>query len=264
VSVRALELLAQGRLTEAIEHAQHAVRIARSRTADELANALGDQAVIYAVVGVPDRATAAVDEAVGCLWGRATTPEGVVAAGAIALALVNLERFQDAVDLLDGVDIPPAASPPPARFRLTLGWACLGAGHFSRALRCFVDAIPPPTRKPVDQGPADRHGADRHGADRHSADRHSAETLLGVGCTLAAIGHDDAAPALAGALELLARVDYRSPPALERAIARARAQVDHRSWPRLADEPTEDLLERLERDVRSLGVGSADSRSAAG
>src|SRR6478752_6721337 len=109
VSVRALELLAQGRLTEAIDHAQHAVRIARSRTADELGNALGDQAVIYAVVGVPDRATAAVDEAVGCLRGRATTPEGVVAAGAIALALVNLERFQDAVDLLDGVDIPPAA-----------------------------------------------------------------------------------------------------------------------------------------------------------
>jgi len=264
VSVRALELLAQGRLTEAIDHAGHAVQIARSRTADQLANALGDQAVIYAVVGVPDRAAAAIDEAVGCLRGRAVTPEGVVAAGAIALALVNLERFQDAVDLLDGVDIPPAASPPPARFRLNLGWACLGAGHFSRALGCFLDAIPPPTRTTADQGSIDRHDADRHDADRRPADRHGAETLLGAGCTLAAIGHEYAAPALAGALELLTRVDYRSPPALERAIARARAQVDHRPWPQVADEPTGDLMERLERDMRALGAGSADSRSAAG
>jgi len=81
---------------------------------------------------------------------------------------------------------------------------------------------------------------------------------------LAAIGHEYAAPALAGALELLTRVDYRSPPALERAIARARAQVDHRPWPQVAHEPTGDLMERLERDLRALGAGSADSRSAAG
>ena len=168
VSVRALELLAQGRLTEATDHAHHAVRIARSRTADELANALGDQAVIYAVIGVPDRATAAIDEAVGCLRGRARHRRVWWRPGPSPSPWSTSNDSRMRVDLLDGVDIPPAASPPPARFRLTLGWACLGAGHFSRALRCFVDAIPPPTRKPVDQGPADRRTADRHGADRHT------------------------------------------------------------------------------------------------
>lgn len=233
VSVRALELLAQGRLSEATAHADRAVGIARGRTPAELANALGDQAVIYAVIEQPDRATAAIDEAIDSLRSGPATLERVSAAAAVALALVNLERFDDAVALLDGVEIPPAAHPPPARFQLTLGWACVGSGDFPRALACFVGAIPTPV-------------------SRRPADRHSAETVLGVACTLAALGDGAAITALAGALELLARVDYRSPPALERAIDRARQQVEHLPWPDFSSQPAPLLLERLERQLSEL------------
>jgi predicted ATPase/DNA-binding SARP family transcriptional activator len=241
VVVRALELLAQDRLTEATTHADHAVDIARGRSAEELANALGNQAVIYAVIDNPVRASAAIDEAVDRLASTAPTLEGVVAASAIALAMVNLERFHDAVALLDGTDVPPAASPPPARFQLTLGWACLGSGDFTRAMACFVANIPAPA------GP-------------RAADRHAAETVLGAACTLAALGDGAAGAALAGATELLPRVGYRCPPALERAITRARLQVAHQVWPNFSSQPTSALLEHLERLLTNAGgaqVGGA-------
>lgn len=121
----------------------------------------------------PGRAGAAIDEALDCLRSVAPTVDGVVAASAIALAMVNLERFDDAVALLDGIDLPPAANPPPDRFRLTLGWAFLGSGDSQRALACFLESIP--------------------------------------------------TPAL---------------PRLERAIARARRQVEHLAWPDFSGRPT--------------------------
>ena len=230
ISVRAMELLAQGRRSEAVAHADHAVEIARSRGAEELTTALGNQAMILAVLEQPDRASAAIEEAVDRLRSIPSTVEGVTAAGAIALALVNLERFDDAVALLDGIDLPPTATPPPARFQLTLGWASLGSGDIRRALTCFATAIPTPVR-------------------RRPADRHAAETVLGVACAMAALGADQSAGALAGALELLQRVDYRTPPALERAIARARRQVEHQVWPDFSNQQTADLLEQLERTL---------------
>jgi hypothetical protein len=211
---------------------------------DELANALGTQAEVYAVIEGTDRATAAIEEAIGCLRSASPTLEGVVAASSIALALVNLERFDDAVALLDGVEVPPAGSPPPARFQLTLGWACLGSGDFARALSLFLAAIPTPVL-------------------RRPADRHAAETVLGAACALAALGDDHAAAALAGSLELLRRVEYRSPPALGRAIARARSQVSDQPWPQVASAAAPVLLERLDRDLLGLAP-SADSRSAVG
>lgn len=247
MSVRSLELLAQGQQSAAADHADHAVDLARGRRAEELATALGHQAHVYAVIGRPERSAAAIDEAIDCLRSGPSTPQAVVAAGGVALALVNLERFQDAVELLDGLDIPPAASPPPARFQLTLGWACLGSGDFDRALACFSAAIPTPVT-------------------RRTADRHAAETVLGVACTLAALDGDHAAAALAGATEMLTRVDYRSPPALQRAIDRAWLQVGRPSPPGMSGESTPVLLERLERDLfaAALQRRSAGSRSAAG
>jgi hypothetical protein len=87
--------------------------------------------------------------------------------------------------------------------------------------------------------------------------------VLGAACSLAALGDDYAATALAGSLELLPRVAYLAPPALERAIARARSQVDGQPWPPLRHESTDALLERLDRDLLRL-IPSAASRSAAG
>jgi hypothetical protein len=86
--------------------------------------------------------------------------------------------------------------------------------------------------------------------------------VLGAACTLAALGDEYAATALAGSLELLQRVQYRSPPALERAIARARSQVGDRLSPQVISEPAAVLLQRLERGLLSLN--SAGSRSAVG
>jgi hypothetical protein len=104
------------------------------------------------------------------------------------------------------------------------------------------------------------------------------ETVLGAGCVLAAIGHPSAAWALSGALELVGRVDYLTPPALGRAIDRARGQVAQQEWPDCSMDRTTALLRRLERNLTTvaeqrspdhgqsaagLRTPSADGRSAA-
>jgi len=93
----------------------------------------------------------------------------------------------------------------------------------------------------------------------HPADRHSVETLLGAGCALAGLGHPSAAAALAGALELVGRVDFLTPPALARAIERARGQVRHDPWPDFSSVPTPDLLNRFEVNLRSVAPALADA-----
>jgi len=64
---------------------------------------------------------------------------------------------------------------------------------------------------------------------------------------------------LAGALELVGRVDFLTPPALARAIERARGQVRHDPWPDFSSVPTPDLLNRFEVNLRSVAPALADA-----
>ena len=166
----------------------------------------------------------------------------------LTLALVNLERFTDALEVSDTVT--PTDQPPP-RYLLARGWAALGSGMKTLALQCFARSI--------------------HAEGPQPADRQSVETVLGAGCVLAAIGHPSAAWALSGGLELVGRVEYLTPPALDRAIDRARAQVAHQEWPDCSTDRTTELLRRLEHNLTTVAehrcgapASSADGRSAAG
>ena len=245
LSVRAWELYAQGREDDAADLADRAVGVARSGGADQLPSALAIAALIHAVT---DRKNAAIDEIAESreyLDGIAATADRVAIGSTLALALVNLERFTGALELLKTLANPELSEQPPL-FLLTRGWALLGSDSYLAALASFAGSVP---------------------ADvPHVIDRQNVESLLGAGCTLAALGHPTAVTALAGALELVGRVDFPIPPALGRAVDRARQQVGHEPWPDDTEEPTAQLLDRLERNLAETArnLSSADSRSAAG
>jgi hypothetical protein len=65
---------------------------------------------------------------------------------------------------------------------------------------------------------------------------------------------------------LVRRVEYLTPPALDRAIDRARGQVANQDWPDCSTDRTTALLRRLEHNLTTVAdqLSSADGRSAAG
>jgi hypothetical protein len=234
-----LGLYAQVRGDEASSHADRAVAIARTGTPELLARALGTAALIHAVTERIDAATGAINQARALLSDVESPAERIAIGSTLALALVNLERFDAAHGLLDSIQPLAAGHLPPTLYLLTRGWAAVGTGAHQLALTSFAASIPALTP--------------------HPADRHSVETLLGAGCALAGLGHPSAAAALAGALELVGRVDFLTPPALARAIERAQGQVRHDPWPDFSSVPTPDLLNRFEVNLRSVAPALADA-----
>jgi DNA-binding SARP family transcriptional activator/predicted ATPase len=243
LSVRAFELYAQGNSAAAGAHADRAVSMARTGDADLLARALATAGLIHAVSEQVELAGAAIDEARDCLDALPASADRTATGSTLTLALVNLERFTDALEVSDTVTPP---EDPPPRYLLARGWAALGAGLDALALQSFAGSIPAGRPQP--------------------ADRQSVETVLGAGCVLAAIGHPSAAWALSGGLELVRRVEYLTPPALDRAIDRARGQVANQDWPDCSTDRTTALLRRLEHNLTTVAdqLSSADGRSAAG
>lgn len=239
MSVRALGLYAQGRGDEASSHADRAVAIASAGTPDHLARALGTAALIHAVNERVDAATVAINRARGLLSAVESPAELIAIGSTLALALVNLERFDAAHGLLDSVQPLSADHPPPTLYLLTRGWAAVGTGAYQQALTSFAASIPVLTP--------------------HPADRHSVETLLGAACALAGRGHPSAASALAAALELVDRVNFLTPPALARAVDLARSQVRRDPWPDFSNVPTLDLLGRFEVNLRAVAPVPADA-----
>ena len=244
LSVRAFELYAQGLSAEAGALADRAVSTARTGSPDLLARALATAGLIHAVSERIELAAAAIEEARDHLDAMPASADRTATGSTVALALVNLERFTDALEVSDAVT-PPEETPPP-RYLLARGWAALGAGLETLALQSFARSIPAGGPQP--------------------ADRQNVETVLGAGCVLAAMGHPSAAWALSGGLELVGRVDYLTPPALVRAIDRARGQVAHQEWPDCSNDRTTTLLRRLERNLTTAAeqLPSADGRAAAG
>ena len=93
----------QGRGDEASMHADRAVAIARDGAVSQLATALGTAALIHAVNERADAAMRPSTEARAYLDVIEAPPTGSAPAASLALALVNLERFDAALDLLDSV-----------------------------------------------------------------------------------------------------------------------------------------------------------------
>ena len=213
---------------------------------DQLAGALAVAALIHVVTDRQDAAIGEIAEARTYLTTVAAPADRIATGSTVALAMVNLEQFDAALELLDTLGNPGPAEQPPPLFLLTRGWALLGAGAHPAALACFAGSVP--TDLP------------------HDVDRQNVESLLGAGCTLAALGHPAAMTMVAGALELVGRVDFPIPPALGRAIDRARRQVEDGPWLDCSGEPTQQLLHRLERKLAAIAAESrsAQGRSAAG
>ena len=247
MSVRAWELYAQGREDDAADLADRAVAVARAGSTDQLAGALAVAALIHAVTDRVEAATGEIAETRGHLDAVAAPADRITTGSTLALALVNLERFDAARDLLDALAPAPLATDlSPPRYLLTRGWALLGSGSELAALSSFSGSVPAEVP--------------------HAIDRENVESLLGAGCALAALGHPTAMTMLAGALELVGRVDFPTPPALGRAVDRARRQVEQQNRPDVTGEATAVLLARLEGLLAEAMVQlrSAESRSASG
>ncbi len=246
LSVRAWELYAQGLQDAAADLADRAVAVARSTSPDQLAGALAVAALIHVVTDRQGAAIGEIAEARTYLNTVGAAADRIATGSTVALAMVNLEQFDAALALLDTLEIPRPAEQPPPLFLLTRGWALLGAGAHPAALASFAGSVP--TDVP------------------HEVDRQNVESLLGAGCTLAALGHPAAMTMMAGALELVGRVDFPIPPALGRAVDRARRQVEDGPWLDCSGEPTQQLLSRLERKLAAIAAESrsAQGRSAAG
>ena len=101
LSVRAFELYAQGRSAEAGVHADRAVSTARTGSADLLARALATAGLIHAVTERVELAGAAIDEARDYLDAMPASADRTATGSTLTLALVNLERFTDALEVSD-------------------------------------------------------------------------------------------------------------------------------------------------------------------
>ena len=210
-AVRALERWIAGDPAAAISDADLGVRIASRWGRPFLPRALSTQALLHAVTGDRPTALTAARRAQELLPTTAWASRRLPVALNLALALVNLGQFADAVQVLEdaALDLPPAngrESAAPLRFWVNLGWATLGVGDLDRAWDSFVHSL----RR---SGPV-------------SPDRESAEVLLGIGCVLSARADPSAGPVLAGARELMRRLAVPMSEELMAAVDRARAPGD--------------------------------------
>jgi hypothetical protein len=239
--VRAVELSSRGQWEKAVDQVDKGVQVARRAGGAPLVRALSAQANVRAVFGDTVGATAAIAEVRSLVDESTPVATRIVAHTNIGLAMVNLGRPADALSLLDAVrpDVEKATGRrPPDFYLLCQGWAELGCGEVSTALRSFFASVP--IRAPG------------------IADRQSAETYLGAGCAMAELGHPAAARTLAAALELSDRVQLAIPPAFGRGVLRATQLAGLSGSTDLSGEPTDRLLERLRQwlagahdDVRS-------------
>ena len=230
--IRSIELSAKGQWPPSVDEVDTAVRIARRAAGDPLIKALSTQANVHAVIGDVRGASEAVAEVRSLVTETTTPATRIIAHTNIGLAMLNLDRPVEALQLLDMVRpdvVTMTGRRPPDFFLMCQGWAELGCGAASAALETFFTSTP--THAPG------------------IADRQSAETYLGVGCALVELGHPDAADTISAALELTERVQLVVPPAMSRTVRTAVQRLGRPAAGTHSVEPTTSLLNRLNRTL---------------
>ncbi|MET1005261.1 MAG: AAA family ATPase, partial [Propionibacteriaceae bacterium] len=238
--IRALELDAGGDRRGSVAAADCAVEVAAALGAERHADALGVQAVIHAAAGLDETAAVAIEQGLALVEQTGSAVARIAVSSNLALALLDLDRPGEALDLLDDVapDLPRVLGTiRPSFFTLNTGWAALGCGQLTRALTEFGAGVTPHAPPP--------------------ADRSSAETLLGAACALALAGRTGAGDILVDALDLADQVGLALSPGIRRTVERAGAAASTevlaappvRSARRGRRESADALVARLMRTI---------------